>query len=349
MRRFPALRALLLASVLGVGLLSAPAGSPAPVAGVGPLPDCRLDDILTEPRGYDDWSITLVDWILTLGPGYRPRDLVPVGEGNVAAPNGGHIRAIALEDLQAMAAAAEKNGTPIVAYSPFRGYRQQVALFHGYAGANGSNFENAITYSARPGHSEHQLGVTIDFIAPGEDGLRRDWEETRTGAWMAANAWKYGWLMSYPKGKQDVTCYMYEPWHYRYVGRDLAKKIHESGLTIREYLWANFTQIDPDCVALPAPTVNTRRSPAPSPRSCAIALPSPTIVPSEPPASASPGVSVGPATAPASLGAPSHAPSPPPTSGTGTILGLEPGLALLLLVAALGGVGLVLARGALRR
>src|SRR5439155_7577986 len=123
-------------------------------------------------------------------------------------------------------------------------------LFNGYAGWNSttktySNYNAAVLFSARPGHSEHQLGVTIDFVAVGDHGLTSNWEKTRTGAWMAENAWKYGWLMSYPKGKQSVVCYSYEPWHYRYYGRDLAKAIHDSGLTPRQYPWAYFTQVDP--------------------------------------------------------------------------------------------------------
>ena len=187
------LRVLLLAAVLGPALLAAPGAEPPPVSAVGPLPDCRLDDIFTEPRDYDDWRITQVDWILSLGPKYRPKDLVSVRDGGVAG--GGLIRAVVIDDLKAMAAAAVENGTPLVAWSPFRGYKQQVALFNGYAGWNGeryTNFDEAITFSARPGHSEHQTGLTIDFVAVGDTGLTSNWEVTRTGAWMAKNAWKYG-------------------------------------------------------------------------------------------------------------------------------------------------------------
>ncbi len=210
------LRVLLLAAALGAGALAVPAAVPPVANGVGPLPDCRLDDIFTEPRDYDDWRITQVDWILSLGPKYRPKDLVSVREGGVAG--GGLIRAVVIDDLRAMAAAAEDNGTPLVAWSPFRGYKQQVTLFNGYAGWDKdrkryTNFDNAVTFSARPGHSEHQTGLTIDFVAVGDTGLTSNWEATRTGAWMAKNAWKYGWLMSYPEGKQDVVCYSYEPWH----------------------------------------------------------------------------------------------------------------------------------------
>ena len=64
-----------------------------------------------------------------------------------------------------------------------------------------------------------------------------DWATTAAGAWLQQNAWRYGFVMSYPKNKRDLTCYVYEPWHYRYVGRDVAKAVEESGLALREWLW----------------------------------------------------------------------------------------------------------------
>src|SRR5262245_42750039 len=324
LRRF---RALVAGLLLGTALVAAPAGAPAPAAAIGPLPDCRLDDILTNPRGYDDWPITLVDWILTLGPDYKPPDLVSVREGGVGG--GGLIREVVIPDLKAMAAAAKKNGTPLVAWSPYRGYAQQEKLFNGYAGWNPktkkySNYDSAITFSARPGHSEHQTGLTIDFVAVGDDGLTSNWEVTKTGAWMAKHAWEYGWLMSYPKGKKDVVCYSYEPWHYRYVGRELAAKIHESGLTIREYLWANYTLVDP-----------TTGQPLPS--ATPVPTPSPTPAVTEPPTSTSaPPTQV--AVAPAASGE-SSAP-PASTTKTGALLGLPPPIAagLLLILLAVGAI-----------
>ena len=340
MRSTRVLRALPAALALAAILLAVPVSSPAPVAGVGPLPACRLDDIITEPRGYDDWATTQVDWILSLGPDYEPPDLVSVRRSGISG--GGLIRELAIDDLTALVAAAKQYGTPLVAWSPYRGYAQQVKLFNGYAGYNNetgkySNFDSAITYSARPGHSEHQTGLTIDFVAVGDDGLTSNWEVTRTGKWMATNAWEYGWLMSYPKGKTDVTCYRYEPWHYRYVGRDLATKIHDSGLTIREYLWANFTQVDPDCVALPRPKLVTPGVP----RSCALAVASPsptanppTTVPTTAPSPADP--SAGPTATPA----PTLAPTP---SNAGTILGLDPVVASALIALIVAAAGLVYA------
>lgn len=331
----------MLAAVLGPALLAAPGVEPPPVSAVGPLPDCRLDDIFTEPRDYDDWRITQVDWILSLGPKYRPKDLVSVRDGGVAG--GGLIREVVIEDLKAMAAAAEKNSTPLVAWSPFRGYKQQVALFNGYAGWNGeryTNFKDAVTFSARPGHSEHQTGLTIDFVAVGDTGLTSNWEVTRTGAWMARNAWEYGWLMSYPKGKADVVCYSYEPWHYRYVGRELAKEIHDSGLTIREYLWANFTQVDPACVALPAPKLQTPGTP----RSCAFPEPVASDTPSAAPGTGGPPASSDPSVAPGASGGPTSSPGPEPASSLEQAMPI--GIALVAVL--VGMLGFVFWRNARR-
>ena len=325
-RRLP-IGAFAAALVLAAGLLAIPASAPSPVAGIGPLPKCRLADILTVPRGYDDWAITQVDWILSLGPDYKPPDLVSVRDGGVAG--GGLVRKVVIADLKIMAAAAKKNGTPLVSLSPYRSYSQQKALFNGYAGWNSttqtySNFARAITFSARPGHSEHQLGLTIDFVSANDQRLITNWEVTRTGAWMAKNAWTYGWLMSYPKAKTDVTCYSYEPWHYRYVGRDLAAKIHDSGLTIREYLWANYTMVDPVTGSpLPAGTVS----------------PSPSATPSSSP-------EVSPTSAPPATPGPSAVASPAPlrpASNAGSWFGLDPPLVIAGLLLLLASVGLVVA------
>ena len=207
MRPRPA-RALAVALTLGGLLVLAPASAPAPASAVGPLPDCRLADVLTVPRGcVDDWGTTLVDWILSVGPDYKPPDLVNVRDAGLGGS--GYVRKVVFDDLKAMAAAARKAGSRLSSVSAYRGYEQQVALFNGYA--KGDGYDDAVTYCARPGHSEHQLGLTIDFASYGKTGLNSTWESTRAGAWMAKHAWEYGWLMSYPKGKEDVVCYRYEP------------------------------------------------------------------------------------------------------------------------------------------
>ena len=116
---------------------------------------------------------------------------------------------------------------------------------HGYA--------VALKESARAGHSEHQLGTTLDFKSYGGRAPwdYTDWGTTTAGKWLKANAWKYGFVMSYPKCKTTVTCYTYEPWHYRYVGRTQAAALRASQLTLREFLW---NQQNPT-VATPSTTV----------------------------------------------------------------------------------------------
>jgi zinc D-Ala-D-Ala carboxypeptidase len=309
-----------------------PIAIPAPAAGVGALPDCRLDDVRTVPRGYDDWAITQVDWNLTLGRRYRPPDLVSVRDSGVAGS--GYVRAVAIDDLRAMARAAEDNGTPLVSWSAYRGYRQQVELFNGYAGWTGSeytNFDNAVTFSARPGHSEHQLGLTIDFVAVGDTGLTSNWDETPTGAWMAENAWKFGWLMSYPKGKKELTCYSFEPWHYRYVGRELAEKIHDSGLTTREYLWSNYTRVDGDCMATPPATLETPGKP----RVCPLEEPAGSPGASGAPPPTGPVPSGSPGEGPPSMG-PAPIPTGEPAPGGASALDAIPTPVLVGLAIALG-------------
>src|SRR3990170_5213927 len=97
------LRALASALILGAGLLAVPAAAPFPVAAIGPLPECRLDDILTVPRDYGSWSTTLVDWLLRVGKDYKPPDLVSVRDAGLTGS--GYVRKVAVDDLRAMAKA----------------------------------------------------------------------------------------------------------------------------------------------------------------------------------------------------------------------------------------------------
>jgi D-alanyl-D-alanine carboxypeptidase len=205
---------------------------------------------------------------------------------------------VAIDDLRALAQAAAANGTPIEVNSPYRSYQEQVASFNGWVAVDG--YEDAITYSQRPGHSEHQLGLTIDFQAlGGPSALQGDWATTPTGGWMIANSWRYGWVLSYPLGPNgeifsQETCFHYEPWHYRYVGREIARRIHRSGLTIREYLWQHHTMLDTNLqpVATPTPTptptptatATPTSSPSPTPAQSATATPTPTPAATDAPA-----------------------------------------------------------------
>jgi len=326
MRHMTSLRAIAAAVVLATGLLGVPASAPPAVLGLGPLPDCRLDDILTIPRGYADYQYTLVDWILSVGKSYVPPDLVNVRTTGLAGS--GLVRKVAFTDLKAMATAAKAAGAPIGSWSAYRSYATQVALFNSYAKGYGT--AAAVRFSARPGHSEHQLGLAIDFMsAGGGSPMGGDWATTRAGAWMSKHAWEYGWVLSYPKGKTGVTCYNYEPWHYRYLGREVAAKVHASGQTIREYLWENYTAVDPT-TGQPLPTPTLEPSPTAS------TAPSPSSAESASPSTPSPASSLPVAT-------------DPPTSIAGSVFGLNP----LVPVASLGlgaaAVVVIVSVGLLRR
>jgi len=237
-----AIVALVLSAVLGGGTVVAGSGSDAGVAAAPALPACAYKDIKTRFLSLRHWRRTSVDTRLRVGSRYAPTDLVPVGRAKVAGS--GRVRALMVDDLRAMARAAKRQGKAIAIRSAYRSYQDQVATFAYWVWVSGR--KAALKASARPGHSEHQLGTTIDVRSASSTRAPwdyADWATTGPGGWMRANAWKYGFVMSYPKGRSSVTCYAYEPWHYRYVGRTMARRIHDSGLTLREYLWRHYESV----------------------------------------------------------------------------------------------------------
>ena len=247
-------RRRLLAPILAVLVLVVAGTWVAGVASAAtPLPPCRIADTLTKYRGYADWWRSLVDPEFRLASTYAPGDLRST---SYAGLNGGYsVRKLVIADLKAMYLAAAAVDRRFSVQSAYRSYATQQATFAYWVKVHG--WDVAIKESARAGHSEHQLGTTLDFRSYGGRAPWEydDWALTRVGAWMKANAWKFGFIMSYPKDKTNVTCYTYEPWHYRYVGRDRAKAIRASGLTLREFLWREQTA--------PTPTPTPTSTPAP--------------------------------------------------------------------------------------
>lgn len=245
MHRRPALVivSLALGVVLGGGpVVAAATGSSHAPAATPRLPACAYTDIKTRFMSLKRWRQTSLDTRLRVGPKYAPTDLVPVGRAGIAGS--GKVRRLVIDDLAAMAKAAKRAGKPIAVRSAYRSYQDQVRTFAYWVRTSGR--AAALRSSARPGHSEHQLGTTIDFRSGSSAQAPwgySDWATTGPGRWMKQNAWRYGFVMSYPKGRSSTTCYMYEPWHYRYVGRTLARRIHESGLTTREYLWRHYESV----------------------------------------------------------------------------------------------------------
>lgn len=212
---------------------------PAISAQAAELPACEYDDILTRYTSYSDWNRTLLDTIYRVPRSYVPPRLVSTS--NAAIGGGGSVRRLVIADLAALARAARAADAGVRVISAYRSYATQKAIYQREVERLG--VDGARAGVARPGHSEHQLGTTVDFGSAGtskDSWQYSDWAQTRPGAWMKANAWRFGFLMSYPRNSRSVTCYRYEPWHYRYVGREMAAAVRESGLTLRDYLWHNF-------------------------------------------------------------------------------------------------------------
>ena len=207
-----------------------------PALAASPLPPCTYEDRPAALTGYDKWSYTLLDTLYALPERYAPEDLVPLEDAGVGAPEM-QVRAVVLDDLRALLEAAEAAGIALEVQSAYRSFSYQETVFAGWVAQDG--LEAALKTSARPGHSEHQLGTALDFrSADGPPAWElEDWRETPEGAWLAENAPRFGFVMSYPAGQEAATCYSYEPWHYRYVGRDAAAAVAKSGLTLREWLW----------------------------------------------------------------------------------------------------------------
>lgn len=165
-----------------------------------------------------------------------PADCIPAGlnelPGDISAQGAQYLRGDALAALQEMFAAARKEGHQLVVNSSYRSYDTQAATYNYWVGLYGK--EQADRTSARPGHSEHQLGTTADVGAGGR--FLEDFTGSPEARWLADNSWKYGFIISYPEGKEEITGYAYEPWHVRFVGKDVAARVHSSGLTLREFL-----------------------------------------------------------------------------------------------------------------
>lgn len=128
--------------------------------------------------------------------------------------------------------AASNNGFDIELISGFRSYETQTGLYNNYVATYGQ--AEADTFSARPGTSEHQTGLAMDV-----GWIDDSYGDTPSGIWLANNCYKYGFIIRYPKGKESITGYKYEPWHIRYLGVDIAKEVYESGLCLEEYLGVN--------------------------------------------------------------------------------------------------------------
>ena len=165
------------------------------------LPACGVRDEMTRYSKVSQWKKTLLDTNLRLPKAYQPWDLVSVKQANVAGS--GKVRKRMIKDLKALGKAARNAGKPLAIRSAWRSYDYQAALFNSYVRNNGR--AQALKFSARPGHSEHQLGTTVDFtVGPGVP-LSTKFGDSPSGKWHMRNGWKFGFIMSNPKRKRIAT------------------------------------------------------------------------------------------------------------------------------------------------
>ncbi|HAP19647.1 MAG TPA: D-alanyl-D-alanine carboxypeptidase [Lachnospiraceae bacterium] len=157
--------------------------------------------------------------------------------------NGQNIDSRAYEDLQQMMDTARAEGYDPYICSSWRSHETQVRLFEeeiqSYKKQGYSEREaevQAAQWVAVPGTSEHELGLALDIVSVENQRLEESQENTPTQQWLMEHCYEYGFILRYPKDKEDITGIGYEPWHYRYVGQDHARAIHESGVCLEEYV-----------------------------------------------------------------------------------------------------------------
>ena len=157
---------------------------------------------------------------------WEPEDLVDF--------EGHQLRAEAAEAAKKMMRAAKQEGVELTVSSAYRSYAVQQQTYQHWVEVNGK--QKADTLSARPGYSEHQTGLAIDFGSPEGCLLQECYQDTRAGQWLAKNAPDFGFILRFPKNQQHVTGYIFEPWHYRYLGVGLTQEYRASGAkTLEEF------------------------------------------------------------------------------------------------------------------
>lgn len=171
----------------------------------------------------------LVNKFYYLTKDYDPGEIVDMS--NWYAFEGRMIKKEVYDAFIEMHNAAKKEKINLIANSGYRDYNYQTKLYNEYKDRDGSEY--ADTYAARPGYSEHQTGLALDIVSYG--ATMENFDKTDAFKWLQENSTDYGFILRYPKDKEYLTGYSYESWHYRYLGKNLAKKVKDSGLTYDEY------------------------------------------------------------------------------------------------------------------
>lgn len=201
----------------------------------GAVEDAALAERMKEFEDGIPWNMTLVNAENPMQEGYVP-ELAEV-------ENGYSVDARIAEDLNAMLAASRADGCQPQICSAYRSVEKQIQVFNDTVNSwisQGSSFWDAYQRTtqevALPGTSEHGIGLAVDIVSNQYAELDAKQAETMEAQWLQEHCYEYGFILRYPPEKQSLTGIIYEPWHYRYVGREMAQKIKESGLTLEEYL-----------------------------------------------------------------------------------------------------------------
>ena len=173
--------------------------------------------------------LILVNKYYYLKEDYEPNNLVTINT-NYATSNQRIINEV-FEKYKEMLEVAKEAKMDLIIISSYRDYKSQETIYNNYVKESGEKLANR--FSAKPGHSEHQLGLALDIMKPGTNF--NNFENTNEAKWLKENAYKFGFILRYDKSKEYVTGYKYEPWHYRYVGLEVAKYIFENDITFDEY------------------------------------------------------------------------------------------------------------------
>ena len=202
----------------------------------GELQDAKDREAIDEGELELPWNLTLVNKWNEMEEGYEPPELTEVAEDMF-------VDSRIAESLKQMLADADAAGLDPFICSAYRSIERQEDLINqgmklrlnsglGYYAA----FEKTASVIAVPGTSEHALGLAVDIISVSNTNLDETQEETEEFKWFAENCYKYGFILRYPNGTTDITGIIYEPWHYRYVGGEIAEEIKTLGVTFEEYL-----------------------------------------------------------------------------------------------------------------
>lgn len=194
-----------------------------------------LDAALTADKGKahgDLPLLSLIDKEHSVGRDYVPKGLVPLddkGKSYTVSRAGLSLRPEAETALESMAQAAKKDGVTIMASSTYRSYDYQKTVYEKWVRIDGQ--EEADRESARPGTSQHQLGCAVDF-----GSITDDFADTKQGRWVYAHAADWGWSLSFPREREDVTGYRWECWHFRYIGREACRLQDEWFCGVQQYM-----------------------------------------------------------------------------------------------------------------